>query len=85
MGTAIYIPVFVVEIVFVERTNEFLVFLFHRLQIDIFSSRVTVRVKIVRKENADIIETFHDNFADLLLLFATDSRMYRICTQVFER
>lgn len=49
------------EIVFVESANEFFVFLLNCLQIDILSSRFTVRVKIIREENTNIVETFHRN------------------------
>lgn len=66
--TTANLPVFVVEIVFVESANEFFVFLLNCLQIDIFSSRFIVRVEIIRKENTNVIETFHDIMSFVIIV-----------------
>lgn len=56
-----YKPVFIVEIIFVECPNELFVFLFHGLQTNLISILFIVRIKIIRKENGNIVETFHFN------------------------
>lgn len=53
------LPVFVMEIVLVERANELFVLLFNRQQIDLVSVLLVVRIEIVRKKHTDVIETLH--------------------------
>lgn len=52
-------PIFVMEIVFVEGSDKFFEPLFGSLNIIVISILVVVRIEIIRKENGNIIETFH--------------------------
>lgn len=55
MGT---LPVFVMEIIFIECSNELFVLFLHSLQINLVSS-LLVRIEIVREKHTSFIETFH--------------------------
>lgn len=47
------------KIILVEGPDEFLELLFDRLQIDVLSTLIGVRIEVVREKYTDIIETFH--------------------------
>lgn len=54
-------PVFVMEIIFIECSNKFLVLLFDGLQIHLRPILIIVRIKIIGEKYTNIIKTFHIN------------------------
>lgn len=55
-------PVFIMEILLIESSNELFVLLLHSLQIDLLPIvLVVVRIKIVREKYSNIIEALHFN------------------------
>lgn len=54
-----HIPVFVMEVILVKRTNKLLELLFHRLQIDLLSILFVIRIEIIREKDCCIVKSFH--------------------------
>lgn len=53
------LPIFEVKIILIERSYEFFVLLFDRLQVDLCTIIVAIRIEIIRKEYSNIIKSFH--------------------------
>lgn len=68
------LPVLIVEIVLVERTNELFELLLYGQQINLISILLVVWIEIVRKKYTNIVETFHFRIYIFFCSFVVYSR-----------